>query len=323
MIGTHATAARRFHSPFNEKSAEVFRHTPSIVYKWEDFIELLLNRLKETSTELRTSSLVKKPIYNGRLCVGVELENGEKIYGNTILACDGHQSQLGRSVGVPYETINCPIIKRKISNFTSDYGGFEYFLLPVGTLEFAPKFPPATLFIFPHGNQKAEAGLMIFTPEARKLSKVCEMPSEEEIQRVWKILIAQYPRFSDLMKGTKTEFEGMTEIATGGVYPQPLPKMGLVLVGATIGFLEASGGSGITSSMKMAHWVIEYIMNNQITKWTPARSNRFIRDLKKKKFWKHIIRNNKKTRRALNFLFVKMQAPEKINKRWGILKRFL
>lgn len=323
MIGTHFTAARRFYSPEVKHQAEVYRHTPSIVYNWKEFVELLLDRLEETSTELRCSTLVKQPIYENRICIGVELESGEKIYGKTTLICEGHSSSIGQQLGVPYNQINCPVVKRAISNFQGTYSGFEYYLIPATSLAFALRFPPCSIFVFPHGKDKCEVGLIVFTPLVEKLQEYCDTPSEEQIMETWKLLVENYPQFSDLMKNTKTEFEGLTKIAMGNVYEQVMPKMGIILVGGTIGFVEASGGSGIGSSMKMAHYVIEYLIHKKIEYWTPARANRFIRDLKNKGFWKHIMQNSKKTRRMWKILFVKLRTAKAINNSWSLIKRFI
>lgn len=323
MIGTHYTAARKFNSPDLKHSVEVYRHTPSIMFKWEDFIQLLLNRLKETSTELRCNQKVISPIVENRLCVGVELEGGTKIYGNTVMVCEGHSSEIGKQMGVPYEQINCPIVKRLITNFKGDYQGFEYFMIPAGSLEISPRFPPAILFIFPHGKDLCEVGLLVYNPLALKLKTYCDIPSEDEIMKVWNYLFENHPRFSDLMKNTQKEFEGISHIATGAVYQQFMPKMGLILVGGTIGFVQASGGSGIASSMKMAHYIIEYLIKKKISIWTPSKSNQFIRDLKKKGFWRHIIQNSKKSQRGWNLVFVKLRTAQHINNRWGFLRGFL
>ena len=101
-----------------------------------------------------------------------------------------------------------------------------------------------------------------------------------------------------------------------------MPYMGLILTGGAIGFVEASGGSGIASSMQQTDFSVEFVAKHNITEWTMPLANLFIRSLKRKKFWKHILSNSKRTRFGKKYIFVKLRTATKINQKWTLLKHF-
>ncbi|UYP47915.1 hypothetical protein NEF87_004200 [Candidatus Lokiarchaeum ossiferum] len=320
MLSKHITAARKFNSPNAKNNFEIYRDSPSIVYEWDTFINLLINRVNETETEIRCNSEVVYPLIDKKVCVGVQLKSGEKIYGKTVMACDGYKSNIGRTMGVPYEMIQCPIVKRKISNFKGEYKGFEYFFISAGMLKYAPRFPPAIIFIFPRGNDECEIGLMVFTPEALQLRDFCDMPDDEELKRVWYELIEHYPHFSDLMKNTVVEFEGVSCINTGALHENIMPRPGLMLIGGAIGYVEASGASGIASSMRMAKFSADFAKQHNEDLWTKSLAKLYSKGLKKTKDYKHIKKIYGMYRTGLKWLLVKMRTAEEINKRWNIIK---
>ncbi|MHA1714682.1 MAG: FAD-dependent monooxygenase [Promethearchaeota archaeon] len=320
MLSKHLTAARKFNSPNVENNFEIFRDSPSIVYEWDNFIDLLINRVKETETEIRCNAEVLYPLIEKNICVGVQLKSGEKIYGKTVMACDGHSSNIGRTMGVPYEVIQCPVVKRKVSDFKGEYKGFEYFFIAAGMLEYASKFPPAIIFVFPRGDDECEIGMMVFTPEALQLRDYCEMPDEAELTRVWHKLLESYPRFSDLLKDTVNEFEGVSSINTGALHENVIPRPGLMLIGGAIGYVEASGASGIASSMRMAKYASDFVVQHDNIHWTKSLAKHYSKGLKKTKDYKHIKKTYNLYRTGLKWLFVKMRTAEEINKRWNVIK---
>lgn len=320
LIATHITAGRKFNSPLCLNSVEIFRRTPSIVYEWRKFIELLLSRLTETGVRIQYNSKVTKIIQENGICKGIILNSGEQVFAKSVIMADGHQSVIGRQLGIPYNKINFPIIKRIIGNFRGDYAGFEYFFLVPGVLDYAPRFPPSVIFVFPRGSQKCEVGFMIFSDMAKKLAKICDIPDEEEMRRVWSRLISSYPRFSQLMKDTVVEFEGYTEIGAGDIYSNPMPVPGLFLTGEAMGLIEKSGASGIASAMQSAKFAVDFLMESNISFWNPQKARRYSRNFKQSKFFKHLRRNARKTMLQKKFFFLYLKTSEKINRNWNLVK---
>lgn len=320
LIARHITAARKFNSPKAENSLEIYRRTPSIVYRWSNFINLLLARLKETQTEISCNKEVVDLILQGNICNGVILADGSKIYATSTILADGHTSKVGRKIGIPYSKINNPIVKRLVSNFQGDYMGFEYFFLVPGMLDYAPRFPPAVIFVFPRGNKECEMGLMIFTDIAKQISDLCDIPDDEELLKVWHQLIETYPRFSNLMAGTTTDFEGISKIASAFVYDNPMPIPGLFLTGGAMGFVEHSGASGIASSMQIAKFAVDFLEDKKISAWNKSWQKKYVKEVRKTKFYSHILNNAKKTAQMKKFMFLRLKTAENINQKWGLIK---
>ncbi|MHA1611463.1 MAG: hypothetical protein ACTSYU_05360 [Promethearchaeota archaeon] len=320
LIATHLSAARKFNSPNAEHSLEIYRRSPSIVYEWDNFINLLLSRIKETSSLIRYNAEVVSPIIENNICKGIRLKSGELIFGSSVMVAEGHTSKLGRGLNFPYDSINCPVVKRLIGNFHGDYMGLEYFFLVPGSLDYAPRFPPGIIFVFPRGNGNCEVGLMIFTDMAQQSTSICDMPSEDELLRVWNNLIATYPRFSDLMQNTKKTFEGITHIASAKVIDDPMPVSGLFFTGGAMGFVEHSGSSGIASSMQIAKFAVDYIASRNITEWNKSMTHKYVRAVRKTKFYRHILANARKTATGKKFLFLRLRTAENINKNWNIVR---
>ncbi|MHA1674189.1 MAG: hypothetical protein ACTSYI_11255, partial [Promethearchaeota archaeon] len=186
--------------------------------------------------------------------------------------------------------------------------------------DYAPRFPPGIIFVFPRGNGNCEVGLMIFTDMAQNLTSICDTPSEDELLRVWGKLIESYPRFSDLMKNTEKAFEGITYIASAKVIDNPMPVPGLFFTGGAMGFVEHSGSSGIASSMQIAKFAVDYIASKKISHWNKYLVHRYVRSVRKTKFYKHILTNARKTASGKKFLFLRLRTAENINKKWNLVK---
>lgn len=133
-ISTHQTNARMLNSPNCAKSFEIHRTTPSYLFPWRRLIDSLWQNAIKAGAYCYLNKRVIKPILEDGVCIGVELSDSELIYGRTVLACDGHQSLLGRFQNIPYDKINVPILKRKLSQYTDPYPGMTTFLLPAESI---------------------------------------------------------------------------------------------------------------------------------------------------------------------------------------------
>ncbi|MCP4763902.1 MAG: NAD(P)/FAD-dependent oxidoreductase, partial [archaeon] len=263
-ISLSKTDIREFYAPDPVEMIKITRKTPSIVFNWEKFIEGFIHNLDDSNITLRLNSEVKKLIINDKERVkGVIFEDKEgketKIFGKVVFGCDGFRSVIGKSLNIDYKEINFPIIKclMKKGNYETD--GFKYFFVPSGSLEYAQKFPPLIIFIFPRDEKNFETGIIIQTDNANQLGLT--MPPSSEIMRVWVKLKDNYPLFSKMIKGSSIIYEKLTAIPMTGVIKNIIPKSGVVLLGDAAGFVEVSGGSGLVSSIKMAKIWSDLICN--------------------------------------------------------------
>ncbi|PKK85643.1 MAG: hypothetical protein CVT48_04575 [Thermoplasmata archaeon HGW-Thermoplasmata-1] len=320
-ISLHATEKRRYNSPCSLKQLDFVRSTPSIVFRWEEFIcRLYENALGADVTFRFGCKVVSGLIGEDGVCRGVELSPGGRIYARTVLACDGHGSSLGRQSGVCYGHINLPTVKRLASGFNGDYPGFEFFFITQGMLDYAPRFPPAVIFVFPRESGHCETGMTVFTRVAESLCKKCDIPSREETLRVWKRLVLDYPRFSELMKGTKIELEYYTELPNAKLHEPPMAIPGLALIGDSAGFIEASGGSGISSSLQEAAICAEFLSQADAPAWDEPLVQRFNKHMTDSGIYRHIRKVYRLIGIFQQLFFGIVRTAKGVNRNWWLLK---
>jgi len=267
--------------------------------------------------------------------------NGEeqKAFGNVVLSCDGYKSTIGARLGVDYEKINSPIVKCLVNQANiniKEYSALELFLVTSGELEYAPKFPPCALFMFPRGGKEIEVGLMIFTNAALSLKEV-EIPDEKEIIRVWDKVKNTYPGFNTFLEGAEITYEELTGVASANMTKKYIPYPGVILIGGSAGFVEASGSSGLYSSIAMADFWIrliikqlgdlpdnkEKLIKTNQTLWTKENIDVFKKKFRQTEVYKHITKTYKLFNGFLKSIFVSMRTAENVNEKWEMIASIL
>ncbi|MGQ4875237.1 MAG: FAD-dependent monooxygenase [Promethearchaeia archaeon] len=336
-ISTHETPERLFHSPKNKYQSLIKVPETSYIFDWRNFIERFIEVLNELDVKINCNCKVLSPIEENNHCIGVNYLNGDKkhkVYGSVILACDGFDSSIGKYYNINYSKINNPTIKCLIKNANIDekkHSALELFLVANGELDYAPNFPPCALFMFPHGGKDVELGLMIFSVVANELEDV-EIPDEKEIWRVWNEIKKSYPGFSEFFKGCSIEYEGYTAIPSANFVKKYIPKPCVILIGDSAGFVEASGSSGLYSSMAMAKFWTELIGKQLLTikkdsiddykaeikkqLWSDENIKLLKKTFQKTEIYRHIITTYKVFNSFIKTIFKHMRTADKINENW-------
>jgi flavin-dependent dehydrogenase len=324
QIGLYQTKDRKFNSPDAKKTIELQRKTPAFTFKWRAFIDPLWEQAKQAGVEFKFNTQVIKPIIHENICVGVELNNGEQIFGQTVFACDGYQSHLARFVHIPLDEMNCWIVKTIVHDFQNNYSGFEYFFIAGGMLKYAPQFPPAIVFTFPRNDRMCEVGFMLLTNPLQLSKHHWEIPDETELLRVWHELINSYPLFSDLMRNSTVDFEYATQIPMNGIFLPSMLIAGLAIIGDGIGFIEASGASGLLAAMQQAsfasHFLIDHYENVSNFKWSQKLLTEFNKQFSQTAIYKHIVKVHSLISRVMAFIFYRLATSKKINQWWWLIK---
>ncbi len=342
-ISKHDTPDRLFHSPKNKFQSLIKASSTSYIFEWEDFIGRFEEKIRELNIEIRLNCEVTEPIIEDNICIGVKYKdiNGieQEAIGNTVLGCDGYNSIMGAQLGVDYGQINNPIVKCLVKRANIDinkHHALELFLVTSGELEYAPNFPPCSLFMFPRGGKEIEIGLMIFSTIVFSLKDV-SVPDEKEIMRVWNEVKNNYPGFNTFLEGAEITYEELTEIGSANMTKKYIPYPGVILIGDSAGFVEASGSSGLYSSMAMAEfWVRlvtpqlgdlpnnkeELIKTNQ-TLWTKENIDGFKKEFRQTEIYKHITKTYKLFNGFLKSIFVNMRTAENINEKWDLIASIL
>ncbi|MHA1149049.1 MAG: NAD(P)/FAD-dependent oxidoreductase [Promethearchaeota archaeon] len=331
-ISKHETANRLFHSPKNKFQTLIKASSTSYVFEWRDLFNRFDEIIEELDIDIRFNCEVIQTIEEDGICSGVEYKdtdgNLRKVFGKAVLACDGSNSVLGKQYRINYKKINNPIIKCIVKNAKiniNKQSALELFLLAKGELEFAPTFPPCVLFVFPRGGTDIEIGLMLFISVALEMG--VEIPSDDELWKVWTQIKSSYSGFKEFLEGSEIIYEEITGITSSGFVKNYIPKPGLVLIGDSAGFIEASGSSGLYSSMEMAKFWAELIANqlqeNERLIWTDENIKKYKKLFHKTSIYKHIIGVYKIFLGFLRKLFRDMQTAEEINNNWDNIASIL
>ncbi len=319
-MALHRTAARRYHSPGCVKHVDVTRGSPSIIFEWREFIDRLAARAEAAGARIRCGQEVVSPVTDRGVCVGVRLASGEIVRGTTVLACDGHTSRLGQAVGVDYRAIGCPILKQIVSNYQDPFPGLSFFFIAQGDIPGAPRFPPAVAFLFPRGHGRCEAGMMILGSAAARLE--CALPDDATFRTVWNRFLESERTVASMLAGTRVEFQGVSSIPSAGLFEPSMPFPGLALVGDAMGFVEASGASGLLFSMQAARFAVDYLVEHRGEPWSPANARAYDRAFRKTRVYRHIAKVYRLMVPVADFLFVTLRTPERINRFWWAIDLF-
>lgn len=330
-IALSKTDEREFYSPDGSQIIYKRRKTPSIVFRWEDFINGFKKTIEDLNIKVLLNSEVIELILDQDLICGVVYKdsNGErvKVFGKIILACDGYSSIVGRKLKIDYKKMNFPIIKCIMKRGNCDSKAFKYFFIPHGALDYAPDLPPTIIFLFPREDKNLETGIMVQTDLMGDLN----IPTikESDITQVWVKIKDQYPIFSDLIRGGSITYEKLTLIPMTGPIDNYIPKKGVVMLGDAAGFVEVSGGSGLVSSILMAkHWID--ILNERLKDlkdpkdlWTEDNIKIMQKQFINSKIHKHIRKVAKRYLFFRKLVFVKWHTKEAIMKKWKIIQTMM
>ena len=317
-IGLYETPKRRFNSPGVRKVLDITLTggRTSIIFDWADLIDALYKSAKRAGVKFRFNAEVEKPVITDGVCTGVELAFGEDLHSNTVLACDGHSSKLGRLSGIPYDSMNTMIVKNIVSGFRGDYDGFEYFFIGGGALPYARELPPAIVFVFPRGDGRCETGLYMPAGPSIKMGFKPDEWNRRQMIDVWHGLKKCYPRLSSLLEGTSDDLEMVMEIPSGGLHRKSVMTPGLVFLGDTIGFIEASGVSGIITCMENALFASEFLGRHRNTSWDENLLEHYNREFSENSVCRQVRKRYMLTNFFNTMVFSRFRTERGINRNW-------
>lgn len=328
-----ATTQIDYYAPEPAKADKIVLHTktPNLTFEWHNFMSAFERQLGSLEVDFILGAEVVELIEDvGRVTGVVFLDaagNKKTATGGVVFACDGHNSLVGRKLGVDYSTQNYPIVKSLFRNAAFDNPAFKFFFLPTGCLEVASYFPPAIAFLFPRDGANCEVGFMVEAGTAAKLDR--RIPDRDDLLRVWGQLIKKHPVFSGMLSEASDVMMETTMLPMGGPQENVIPAKGVVLLGDAAGFVETFGGSGLVSSMESAKFWVNAIINQ----WPDAgSSDELWSDKTVAKLndayhsfgsYKHIKRTAEYTAAAWNHLFVELRSSQRIMENWQVVRSAL
>ncbi|MFX1545977.1 MAG: NAD(P)/FAD-dependent oxidoreductase [Promethearchaeota archaeon] len=239
---------RNYYSPSGNKS---FHLEDDINRVWIDF-RLFLNELAKqvvlNNVFLRVNSKVinLEPLPNGRIQLVINdlLKNKSiTLTSRVIVGAEGAKSITAQLLHLPQPTPLCPIIR---GHFFGEYdeNDMEFLFFSDNNLDVA-----GTSFIFPHGQQNAEFGFIIF-PEV----SIDPLPNYWE---VWNVVLKSpiikkkihIWRFYDIIQ---------TTIPMGGPVSKIYSEY-CFIIGEAAGQVNPSGGSGILTGLELGLFLGEQL----------------------------------------------------------------
>ncbi|MFX0057960.1 MAG: NAD(P)/FAD-dependent oxidoreductase [Candidatus Hodarchaeota archaeon] len=338
-IGLRSNGGRVWHSPGDTQTTTTFRDYPHYFFEWRKFIDRFVEVTNELKAEILLNSEVIEPIEENNITIGVKYKNIEgdvkEIYGNVILDCSGYKGVIGKTYGIPYDKMNCPIVKCLISkaNYTLETTpDLQFYFIGNGDLEYSPKFPPSVAYFFPLEKGRAEVGLMLRMGQVSNM-KTVEIPSNTEIMRVWDKVKSTYPGYSDFFRGAYTDYEELTNLPNAKMADCFVPNPGVVLIGDSAGFVNPFGSSGLYYSMEMAKiWVdmisrklninVKDIEYNKIL-WNPENVAEFNSKFEESEIFKQVEHFYNLIGAFEYKIFNRLRTSEKINKKWDYIASLL
>ncbi|MHA2290169.1 MAG: FAD-dependent oxidoreductase [Promethearchaeota archaeon] len=332
-IGIKSNGGRVWHSPGDLQITTTYREYPHYFFEWRTFIDRFVEKANEVGVEISLNSEVLEPFEKNGLCVGVKYKdksgNVKEVYGKVILDCSGYSGVIGRNYGVPYdEEINCPIVKCLISEANIDINktpDLNFYFVGNGDLDYSPQFPQCVAYVFPLEERRVEVGLMLRMAQVPQM-KTVEIPTNDEIMKVWENLKELYPGFSEFFKGAKIDYEEVTYLPNARMVENFVPFPGIVLIGDSAGFINPFGSSGLYYSMEMANFWVKNISKKIKKKenlWSSENIEEFKTSFENYDVFKEV-KGLYNLIGAFEYkIFNRLRTAEKINKKWDYISSLL
>jgi len=340
-IGLRSNGGRVWHSPGDLQTTTTFKSYPHYFFEWRKFIDRFVKVAEELKVKILLNCEVFEPIEENNITLGIKYRNekGEikEIFGNAILDCSGYEGVIGgKHYGIPYDLMNCPIVKCLISNANydlKDVPDLQFYFIGNGDLNYSPNFPQSVAYFFPLESKRAEVGLMLRMAQVPNMKTVI-IPNKDEIMDVWHKLKLTYPGFSEFFKGAIIDYEELTQLPNAKMAERIIPNLGVVLIGDSAGFVNPFGSSGLYYSMEMAKvWVnmISEKINTNLAKltkvnkllWNSGNLNEFNKRFEDSEVFKEV-KNMYNLIGAFEYkIFNKLRTSERINKKWDYIASLL
>ncbi|MDA3850888.1 MAG: FAD-dependent oxidoreductase [Spirochaetaceae bacterium] len=324
-------AYRRFHSPLDKKDRLIDVHNAYYFFEWHTLISHMEQRAKDAGCQFSYNTQLTESLVKDNRSVGVKcIQQGKELiyYGNSVLNATGHGDPFKEQYNLSREAIDCPTIKYLSKQApgvdVSKEAIPQFFLLPPKSLDYAPHLPAAVAYVFPLGNHRMEAGLMLRLGTLHRL-KDASIPDEKEMFIIWEQLKKDYPGFSEYFKGATPDYEKLTVISNRELVENiiPHPRGGMVLLGDITGFSDANGSSGLYYGMAQACFWVDRIIQEKQDLWSPAFIQKSLKDYRKWDIYRYIKKSYKDIKLAEKLMFLRFGSIKGLNRFWGLFMTLL
>ena len=254
-----------------------------------------------------------------------------EVEARAVFGCGGRSCPVAAHYGIDTRATACPtvkyrgIMKKPLPEWMTSMPGspdLQFFTVLPDSVKSVNGFPPAFAYIFPLGEHKIEAGLMLRLSQFEKLNTV-NMPSDDEIMSAWNELKNEMPGFSDFFADTEAEYEKLTSIQNRRfITDNIMPGGGAVLIGDAVGMVDANGSAGLYYAMAHASGWVEMLsgaMKDGSSLWSDENISRYYDEQSGWDFYSYIKGSFKLISIFERIMFRTFGTGKKLNFAWPLI----
>jgi flavin-dependent dehydrogenase len=312
------TNRRRYYSPTDSRWIDRVISDPNLIFHWPDFTADMTRLSRKKGLDIAFQTEVLDLLVEEGRVAGVRVRHGKttrEVTSRVVIGADGTEGITSRVLGIKRDAIDCPVLKLRVEKMDYPDIRLEYF-----THIYADD-PPAAGYIFPSGEGKADVGLLIFKPNARKNTLI---PDAGNVGDFLDRFIDRHPVFRARMRTVKETYRLFTIIPMGGFIDRFVPALGAVMVGDAAGQVEAKGGSGIASSFLIGHHA--GTISGRFAKaglaWDMRRARRMEAEIKTHPYYVKVASYYRYIRPVRSLMFM-IHSAETADRRFGLISKVL
>ena len=312
-ITVNKTNKYRFYSPSTKKFASIESTEERYMINWQSLINELIKKGDQCGIKIKSGNEVVELLFKNDVYCGVRVSDGSKIINldsDLIILADGCENPLINKYGIQTPEENCPILTITANNVKLEENIIELFFTT------GEDVPPGVLSIFPRGKNSASSDYVQFVGNFKETHK------NQNIKYWWEKFRDGMPIFSDRFKNSTIHHFDISFLPFGGPRIETIiPKEKIFLIGDNAGHNEATGGSGLVSSMRMGYEIGEIATEIYLS----GRLNDFISvDFKKEllkriqmtEIYRHLKKLAKVSINIRRTFFQVLDTPEKVDAKW-------
>lgn len=243
----HQVQRRRYCSPSGLRHVDRTISTPNRIITWPDLMADLRAVAVERGASVELGARVVALRLGEEGVTGVEYEDarGRHTLGcGFLVGADGHDGIVTRSIGQERSRVDFPLRKLLVRGCGVDPERLEYHL------HVQPGGPGGVGCVFPRGHGEAEILIMAWAGREELRAR---STSGDAVQRFLERFAERHPRFAERFASCEVTYQVDTAVAMGGLIEDVVPLPRLILAGDAAGQIQARGGSGICSSLRLGH----------------------------------------------------------------------
>ncbi len=312
-ITVNKTNKYRFYSPSTKKFADIESTEERYMISWHSLINELIKTGDQYGIKIKTGHeaielLFKNDVYNG-----VRVSNGTSIFdldSDLIIMADGCDNPLINKYDILTPEENCPILTITADKVKLEGNVIELFFTS------GQNVPPGVLAIFPRGKNSASADYIQFVGNFKEIHK------KKSIKYWWEKFRELKPIFSDRFINSTIQHFDISFLPFGGPKIETvIPKERVFLIGDNAGHNEATGGSGLVSSMRMGYEIgqiaSEISLSGGLNEMFSADSRKqLLKRIQMTEIYKHLKKIAKVSINIRRAFFQVIDTPEKVDDKW-------